>query len=71
MATNTGMLTIDFKSFAESIKITEGELAYLLEHEQVYKGVPLPKPISVGWNKKRKFHFKDVSAFLEQLNKVK
>lgn len=38
MAANTGMLTIDFKSFAESIKITEGELAYLLEHEQVYKG---------------------------------
>ncbi|EAN6540590.1 hypothetical protein NMW39_22200 [Escherichia coli] len=71
MAANTGMLTIDFKSFAESIKITEGELAYLLEHEQVYKGIPLPNPISVGWNKKRKFHFKDVSAFLEQLNKAK
>lgn len=32
---------------------------------------PLPKPISVGWNKKRKFLFKDVSAFLEQLNKAK
>ncbi|MDS4101227.1 hypothetical protein RJY75_26275 [Escherichia coli] len=71
MATNTGMLTIDFKSFAESIKITEGELAYLLKHDQVYKGVPLPKPIYVGWNKKRKFNFKDVSAFLEQLNKAK
>lgn len=40
MAANTGMLTIDFKSFADSIKITEGELAYLLEHEQVYKGIP-------------------------------
>jgi len=51
--------------------VTEGELAYLLEHEQVYKGIPLPKPISVGWNKKRKFLFKDVSAFLEQLNKAK
>ena len=71
MAANTGMLTIDFKSFADSIKITEGELAYLLEHEQVYKGVPLPKPIFVGWNKKRKFHYKDVSTFLEQLNKAK
>ncbi|EBR0135151.1 hypothetical protein DNU66_22370 [Salmonella enterica subsp. enterica serovar Agona] len=71
MSDKKGILTIDFKSFAESIKITEGELAYLLEHEQVYKGVPLPKPISVGWNKKRKFHFKDVSAFLEQLNKAK
>lgn len=71
MAANTGMLTIDFKSFADSIKITEGELAYLLEHEQVYKGIPLPKPIYVGWNKKRKFLFKDVSAFLEQHNKAK
>ncbi len=40
MAANTGILTIDFKGFAESLKITEGELAYLLEHEQVIKACP-------------------------------
>lgn len=40
MAANTGMLTIDFKSFAESIKITEGELAYLLNMSRSIKVFP-------------------------------
>ncbi|EDZ2041659.1 hypothetical protein [Escherichia coli] len=71
MSDNKGILTIDFKSFADALKITEGELAYLLEHDQVYKGEPLPKPIYVGWNRKRKFNFKDVSNFLEKVNKAK
>ncbi|EOT2548786.1 hypothetical protein ACNDUI_004578 [Escherichia coli] len=58
MSDKKGILTIDFKSFADALKITEGELAYLLENDQ-------------GWNRKRKFNFKDVSNFLELLNKTK
>ncbi|HDT5623898.1 TPA: hypothetical protein QHJ53_004225 [Escherichia coli] len=71
MSDKKGILTIDFKSFADALKITEGELAYLLENDQVYKNISLPKPINVGWNRKRKFNFKDVSNFLELLNKTK
>lgn len=45
------MVTIEFKSFADMLGLSEGELAYHINNGILFKGYELPKPVFVGWNK--------------------
>lgn len=62
-------LTIDFASFAKMIGLSEGELAYHLTHNLQFQGYDLPKPILVGWNKKRKFKYNEAMIFIEKIKR--
>ncbi|EBY5505868.1 TPA: hypothetical protein ACG65H_003785 [Escherichia coli] len=61
------MVTIEFKSFADMLGLSEGELAYHINNGILFKGYELPKPVFVGWNKKRKFHYHEVINFMKNL----
>lgn len=63
-------LTIDFASFAQMIGLSEGELAYHLSNNLPFKGFDLPKPVLVGWNKKRKFNYGEVMKFIELIREA-
>lgn len=61
------MITIEFKSFADMLGLSEGELAYHINKNILFKGCELPKPVFVGWNKKRKFYYNEVINFMKKL----
>ncbi|AZH37144.1 hypothetical protein DMK78_23565 [Salmonella enterica] len=61
------MVTIEFKSFADMVGLSEGELAYHINNKILFKGYELPQPVLVGWNKKRKFSYDEAINFMKKL----
>lgn len=64
------MITIEFKSFADMLGVSEGELAFHISQKKLFKGFELPQPVFVGWNKKRKFYYEDVIKFMKKVEGV-
>lgn len=60
-------VTIEFKSFADMLGLSEGELAYHINNNILFKGCKLPQPVFVGWNKKRKFYYNEVIKFMRKV----
>ncbi|EPC0068434.1 hypothetical protein ACRWP7_003342 [Escherichia coli] len=65
------MLTIEYKSFADMLGISESELAFYIANNLEFKGHALPKPVTVGWNNKRKFSYYDVIDFMKDIEGYK
>ncbi|EJF2737334.1 hypothetical protein M8E19_004453 [Salmonella enterica] len=60
-------VTIEFKSFADMLGLSEGELAHHINNNILFKGYQLPQPVFVGWNKKRKFQYDEVIKFMKNI----
>lgn len=61
------MITIDTKTFANLLGVTESELVKALASDGMLRGVQLPKPAKGYSGKTRRFYYDEAKQFHEKI----